>query len=58
MILRLDSAPFYIDPCCIIREHVIDLIPFNGWAIAYVNVRLLESLSIVDRIANHSICKR
>ena len=38
MILRLDSAPFYIDPCCMIREYVIDLILFNEWAIAYMNV--------------------
>ena len=26
MILRLDSAPFYIDTHCMIRDYVIDLI--------------------------------
>ena len=40
-----------------IREYVIDLILFNGWAIAYMDVRLLESLSIADRIANHKIIR-
>ena len=34
MIFRLDSSPFNVNPCCMKREYVIDLILFNGWAIA------------------------